>query len=299
MSARSRDQTLIIRSQRLSPPCGGRVASASEGCQPVLDVTFYGVRGSTPCPTPANQRDPIVLDLGTGLRFFGEAMSPTVQPFRGTALITHLHWDHVQGLPFFMPINRPGSSLTVYGPPHEGTSIAESFATFMRPPYFPIRVQELTGKVSFCDASSGELQIDDARILVRSVPHVGQTNGYRIEWGGASVAFISDHQQPVDRPDHVSDEVLELCDGVDLLIHDAQYTPVEFAQRATWGHCTVGYALEVARQSNARSLALFHHDPAHDDAFIDRLEAEAKRWAAEMGVAHVFAAAEGTQLHLG
>jgi phosphoribosyl 1,2-cyclic phosphodiesterase len=280
----------------------------------VLDVTFYGVRGSTPCPTPANQRyggntscvalevegrDPIVLDLGTGLRFFGEAIGATREPFRGTALVTHLHWDHVQGLPFFMPINRAGSSLTVYGPPHEGTSIAESFAVFMRPPYFPIRVQELTGHVSFCDAAAGEIEIGDAHVIVRPVPHVGQTNGYRIEWGGASVAFISDHQQPQDRPDHVSDEVLELCDGVDLLIHDAQYTPAEFSQRATWGHCTVDYALEVARQSGARSLALFHHDPAHDDDFVDKLAAAARARAAEIGVPHVFAAAEGTRVHLG
>lgn len=280
----------------------------------VLDVTFYGVRGSTPCPAPTNQRyggntscvalevpgrDPIVLDLGTGLRFFGETLGCAGEPFRGTALVTHLHWDHVQGLPFFMPINRPGSHLNVVGPSHEGVPIGESFARFMRPPYFPIRVEQLTGNVSFHDALCNEFAIGDAKVTVRPVPHVGETNGYRIEWAGGSVAYISDHQQPHERPDHVADEVLELCEGVDLLIHDAQYTPAEFVQRATWGHCTVGYAVEVARQARVGSLALFHHDPAHDDEFVDGLLAEAQQFAAELGVRHVFAAAEGTRVRLG
>jgi len=280
----------------------------------VLDVTFYGVRGSTPTPCADNQRyggntscvtlevdgaDPIVFDLGTGLRFWGERLGREGAPFRGTALVTHLHWDHVQGLPFFMPINRPGAQLDIVGPTHDGSSLADSFSVFMRPPFFPVTVEDLLGHVTFRDVDHGDLLIGDAKVTVRQVPHVGSTNGYRVEWAGASVAYISDHQQPVDRPDHVDDAVLELCDGVDLLIHDAQYTPEEFAERSHWGHCTVRYAVEVARQAGAQQLALFHHDPSHHDGRVDELLDEARAWADECGVKRVFAASEGQRLRLG
>jgi phosphoribosyl 1,2-cyclic phosphodiesterase len=280
----------------------------------LLDVTFYGVRGSTPCPCPENQRyggntscvtlempgrDPIILDLGTGLRFFGESIGRSGEPFRGTALVTHLHWDHVQGLPFFMPINRPGARLEIIGPAHDGKAMAESFAVFMKPPYFPISVEDLAGDIVFRDIDNGEIDVEGVEIVVRAVPHVGATNGYRVNCDGVSVAYISDHQEPVGRPDHIDDAVLELCADVDLLIHDAQYTPDEFAERATWGHCTVRYAIEVASRSGAKQVALFHHDPAHDDQYVDNLLCEARRWANELGVPRVLAASEGMRLTLG
>ena len=280
----------------------------------MLEVTFYGVRGSTPCPSPANQRyggntacvalevageEPIVLDLGTGLRYWGESLGTTSTSFAGHALVTHLHWDHVQGLPFFMPINRKGAWLEVYGPPCDGLSVGEAFAKFMRPPYFPIHCRELVGDVRFTDVCDETFRIGKATVLARTVPHVGITNGYRIEWAGASVAYISDHQQPIDDASRVAPAVLELCRDVDLLIHDAQYTDDEFAERSTWGHCTVRYAIEVARQSGAKRLALFHHDPSHEDDEVDLLAAEAKEWAVELGVAEVFAASEGMRVVLG
>jgi phosphoribosyl 1,2-cyclic phosphodiesterase len=281
----------------------------------VLEVTFYGVRGSTPCASAVNQRyggntscvtlevageAPIVCDLGTGLRYWGDALGDRREPFTGAALVSHLHWDHVQGLPFFMPINRKGARLDIYGPhDDEGTPIGEAFAKFMRPPYFPIHVKDLTGEVNFVDVVDEPFSVGNARVLTRTVPHVGTTNGYRIEWGGASVAYVSDHQEPIDDPTHVSPNVLELAAGVDLLIHDAQFTPDELAERSTWGHCTVRYALEVARQSGAKALALFHHDPGHEDDEVDLLVAEAVEWAAELGVPNVFGASEGLKVLLG
>ena len=280
----------------------------------MLEVTFYGVRGSTPCPSPTNQRyggntacvalevageTPIVLDLGTGLRYWGEAMRDSSVAFVGHALVTHLHWDHVQGLPFFMPINRKGARLDIYGPPHDGVSMGEAFGRFMRPPYFPIHCKDLTGEVRFFDVANETFHLGNATVVTRNVPHVGATNGYRVEWSGASVAYISDHQEPIADPTSVAPEVLELCRDVDLLIHDAQYTPDEFAERSTWGHCTVRYAIEVARQSGARRLALFHHDPAHEDDEVDLIVAEAKEWATAVGVRDVFAAFEGLCVRLG
>ena len=260
----------------------------------MVNVTFYGVRGSTPCPSPANARyggntacvvveqpgagrdgadvtPPIILDMGTGLRPYGEAVSPDHQ-FEAAAFVTHLHWDHVQGLPFFLPILRSGGTLDVYGPPPEpDTTLAEAFAGFMRPPYFPVTVDHLKGEVRFHDLPAGAVTLGEANVTAAAVPHVGVTNGYRVDLGGVSVAYVSDHQQPDDGAFDVDPVVLELCRDVDLLIHDAQYTAEEFLAKCDWGHCTVEYAVHVANQCGARHLALFHHDPAHDDTSLDCL----------------------------
>jgi len=277
-----------------------------------LRVTFYGVRGSTPCPCDTNRRyggntacvalevpgeDPIILDLGTGLRFFG-LTQPTDGTFRGTALITHLHWDHVQGLPFFTPVDRPGARLDVIGPRQSGVDLAAAFEEFMRPPYFPVRAADLRGEIVFHDLAEADVAVGNAKVRIRPVPHVGETNGYRVDWAGVSVAYISDHQAPLDRSERVSDAVLELCDGVDLLIHDAQYTPEEWEEKAHWGHCSVDFAVKVARESGARRLALFHHDPGHGDDFVDGLLEHARRVAQGCGIDEVLAAAEGMRFDL-
>jgi phosphoribosyl 1,2-cyclic phosphodiesterase len=282
----------------------------------VLNVTFWGVRGSTPCPADGNRRyggntscvtlevpgeDPIVLDLGTGLRLWGESL-PTDEPFRGTALLTHLHWDHVQGLPFFRPVLQPGAHLDVYGPCLDGITLGEAFDELMRPPYFPVRVRDLHGHIGFHEVAPGELVVGDAKVRVGPVPHTGTTNGYRVDWGGATVAYVSDHQSPrVEGREGVAvdEAVLELCDGVDLLIHDAQYWPHEWEAKHDWGHCTADYALRVARDAGVRRLVLFHHDPAHDDPELDRVLDHVRSATAGCGVEEVIAAAEGLTISLG
>ena len=272
------------------------------------------MRGSTPCPCDANRRyggntscvaleapghAPIVLDLGTGLRFWGETLDPS-EPFVGSALVTHIHWDHVQGLPFFGPVLKPGARFDVYGPPQpeEGT-LEDAFNALMRPPFFPVTTSELLGDIRFHDVWDVDLELDGAKVKVRPVPHVGLTNGYRIEMGGASVAYLSDHQMPQDGSHTVSDAVLDLCDGVDLLIHDAQYTVDEFPAKSTWGHCTADYAVHVAKEAGARRLALFHHDPTHHDDAVDRILAHAQRLARGSGLDEVVAAHEGLVIAFG
>src|SRR5690606_6710886 len=167
------------------------------------------------------------------------------------------------------------------------------FRQFVRPPFFPVTVEQLYGQITFHDAVDTDLEVDGAKVRVGSVPHVGTNNGYRVDLGGASVAYIADHQMPHDGSHRVNDEVLELCDGVDLLIHDAQYTPEEFAQKYYWGHCTVDYAVFVAQEAGAKRLALFHHDPSHDDATLDDLLAYAQRAAEPTGLTEVISAYEG------
>jgi phosphoribosyl 1,2-cyclic phosphodiesterase len=240
-----------------------------------------------------------VLDLGTGLRFWGETLLDEPEPFRGSALVTHLHWDHVQGLPFFVPVLRPGSRLSIYGPPSEHGTLGESFDVFLRPPFFPVSVDDLAGEITFHDAWNEDIELDGAKVRVRQVPHIGPTSGYRVEMGGASVAYLSDHQMPVDGKHSVSDDVLELCDGVDLLIHDAQFTVAEFPAKADWGHCTVDFAVFVAAEAGARRLALFHHDPGHDDTMLDQLVSSAAELPGASRVAEIIAAYENLHLSLG
>jgi phosphoribosyl 1,2-cyclic phosphodiesterase len=239
---------------------------------------------------------PIILDLGTGLRRYGELL-PADGSFAGTALLTHIHWDHVQGLPFFPPIDRAGAHLDIYGPVQDEGELGAVFGDFMRPPYFPVHFSDLRGEIAFHDVDKDDLVIGEAKVKVRSVPHCGPTVGYRIEWGGVVVAYVSDHQAPQSL-DSVADTVLELCEKADLLIHDAQYTPEEFEQKSHWGHCTVDYAVRVARDAGVKSLSLFHHDPAHDDETMDRLLAGARASSSRLGGPPVLAATDGLTLHL-
>ena len=248
-----------------------------------LQVTFHGVRGSTPCHGPDTQRYggntscvsvtapmtvPIVLDLGTGLRYFGEQY--VGRPFKGAALLTHLHWDHVQGVPFFQPLLEKGNEIDIYAPVQEdGKSVKEAFDSIICPPQFPVDLNLFSGTFRFHDTVDSEFTIGDVRVTARSIPHIGPTLGYRLECNGSSIAYISDHQQPYDGSISVPDTVRELADGVDLLIHDSQYTPEEFEKKFYFGHCTTEFAVAVGLECGAKRLALFHHDPVRTDAELD------------------------------
>jgi phosphoribosyl 1,2-cyclic phosphodiesterase len=251
-----------------------------------VEVTFYGVRGSTPCHGPeiaryggntscvavaAPGQAPILLDLGTGARYFGLAWPDDV-PFQGHCLLSHLHWDHVQGLPFFPPLLRFGGIVELHAPVQEpGVSVSDVVDQMLCPPLFPVGVADLPGEVRYWEHGDETFTIGDARVTSRLIPHIGNTLGYRIDWNGASVAYLSDHQQPGIDVYEAAANALELCAGADLVIHDAQYTRDEFVRKAAWGHCTVEYAIWVAHEAGARAVALFHHDPLHDDDMLDDL----------------------------
>ncbi|MEM7323967.1 MAG: MBL fold metallo-hydrolase [Actinomycetota bacterium] len=237
---------------------------------------------------------PIVCDLGTGLRYFGLSI-PEDEPFIGTALCSHLHWDHIQGLPFFPAVLRPGAHLEIVAPVQDSRPLAEAFAEALAPPLFPVGLDALPGTFTFREISDGTFTLGSATITVFPVTHVGPTNGYRIDAAGGSVAYISDYQQPYDGSLGVSETVVEICKDVDVLIHDAQYDPDEFAMKFNWGHCTVEYAVAVAQATKAKRLLLFHHDPGHNDEWVDKASAMAIDLAGS--ACEVIPAHEGLVLH--
>ncbi len=254
-----------------------------------MRVTMLGTRGSIPTPGArfvryggntscvAVSRDgempAILLDAGSGLATAGPLFGE--EPFRGSILLGHLHWDHVYGLPFFAAGDHTGARVRVHLPA-QGDPY-EALARFLSPPAFPIDVGGLRGDWQVIGLEPGAFEADGFELLAADIPHKGgRTFGYRIEDGTTSIAYLSDHS-PTDLgmgPDGIGEyheAALALAAGVDLLIHDSQYTPGELVEKIDWGHCSYRYPIELARRAGARHTMLFHHDPGHDDETLDAI----------------------------
>lgn len=282
-----------------------------------MRITYFGVRGS--CPTSSDQQrryggntscvlvevdgePPLILDMGTGLRALGHHLNvPLVaagRPLRANALLTHLHYDHVLGTPFFPPMRDPGALLEIYGPAQVPGSLQETMAGMVKPPFFPVHMADFRGELRYHDLGPDDgFALGGIAVTVRTIPHIGNTLGFRIEADGVSVAFLPDHQAPLDRTT-VAEAVLDLCHEVDLLIHDSQYTEDEFVELFDWGHSTPAYAVHVATRAGARRLDMFHHDPGHTDRQIDSMVRAARKIAQSVGKVEVTAAKEGTTVEL-
>ncbi len=283
-----------------------------------MRITFFGVRGSCPCSSQEQRKyggntscilvevdgeRPLILDLGTGLRALGHYLNSSLltagRPLRADALLTHLHYDHVLGLPFFPPMRDPGALLEIHGPAQDGRSLHEAMAAMVQPPFFPVHMADFRGELRFHDLhGADEFALGRTKVTARAVPHVGTTLGFRITADDASVVYLPDHQAPLDRST-VDEAVLSLCEGADLLLHDAQYTEEEYLEFSDWGHSTPGYAVHVAYESGIRRLVLFHHDPGHSDKELDRMLRASRRLAGGRGTLEVEAAVEGATVELG
>ena len=228
-----------------------------------------------------------MLDGGTGLRRLSELLGG--EAFRGTLLFGHLHWDHTQGLPFFAAGDRPDAEVHVLVPRQEPDDPLDLLSTWMGPPFFPITPDQLRGEWTFGMIDEGNHDLEGFQVLAREIPHPGgRAFGYRVSDGRSSLAYLSDHG-PIalgPGPDGwgpYHDAALALADGVDLLLHDAQYTAAELPARATYGHAAAEYAVALGERAGAKRVALFHHDPLRTDAEVLAL-AERLRVGAHVGV---------------
>lgn len=251
--------------------CGVRGSTAAPGAE----FARYG--GHTSCVSLARDGIPptLVLDAGTGLRRLSARLAPS--SFRGTILLGHLHWDHTQGLPFFAAGDRPDARVTLMIPAQGDTEA--TLQRVMSPPHFPITPRQLRGDWRFAGLEEGDHDIEGFAVTALEIPHKGgRTFGYRVSDGTATTAYLSDHWPLAfgDGPAGLGEyhpAARRLAEGVDLLVHDGQYTTDEFGPRRHFGHSAIDYAVGLAQVAGARRLAVFHHDPNRTDEELDAIAA--------------------------
>ena len=242
---------------------------------PGADTARYG--GNTSC-VEVRGRDGtvLVLDAGTGIRPLGRALGRTVRQVN--VLLTHLHMDHIQGLGFFAPLYDPDVETHLWGPASTMLDLRGRLVRYLSPPLFPVHLRDLR-RLVLHDLPGGEFDVGEFRVRADRVCHPGFTVGYRVASQDATLAYLSDHEPALGVPrfplpgDWTSGHAL--VRGVELLVHDAQYSLAEYPAHVGWGHCALEHALAFARLARVGHLVTFHHDPAHDDDDIDRLTADA------------------------
>jgi phosphoribosyl 1,2-cyclic phosphodiesterase len=283
-----------------------------------MRLTFCGVRGSTPAPGAAyvrygghtsclaissgEQPPRLVLDAGTGIRNVTSLLDGN--PYDGTILLGHLHWDHTQGLPFFAGGGAAGSRVHV-GLPAQGEDAEPLLARFMSPPHFPIAPGQLGPGWSFSTVEPGMHTVEGYAVLAAEIPHKGgRAFGYRVSDATSSVAYLSDHSPTAlggGQLGHgaLHPSALALADNVDVLVHDAQHLFSELAPVEYLGHACVEYAVDLAAAAGARAVALFHHGPNRTDEEIDAVLAVTREYASSVAPELVvLAAAEGHTMDL-
>jgi phosphoribosyl 1,2-cyclic phosphodiesterase len=251
-----------------------------------MRLTFLGVRGSTPAPgadfvrygghtscvaiaRDADSEPVLALDAGTGLRALTALLAPSA--FNGSMLISHLHWDHVQGIPFFAAGDRPDARVDVHVPAESGLSGRDLVAKFMSPPSFPITPEGLKGTWTFTAIDPVPFTADGFEVVPFEVAHKGgRTFGYRVSDDSGSIAYVPDHAPAAG----ISDAAVAALEGVDVLIHDAQFLDHERPRAVDYGHATVNEAIALAQQASAGTLVLFHHGPHRTDVALDQIAAE-------------------------
>ena len=278
-----------------------------------MRLRFWGTRGSIATPGAGTNRfggntscvevvmkagQRFIFDCGTGARLLGaHMMAHAPKPIAATILLSHTHWDHIQGFPFFAPVFVPGGHITVCGPKGAYNSLPETLSGQMEYTYFPVELGQLGAKIEYRDLAEGVYDLDGVRVTTQSLNHPAVALGYRIEADGASLVYLCDHEpywESLWRSDAEPgklDSILHSGDrrhaafmeNADVVIHDAQYTPEEYPAKKNWGHSTFTFVTRIAAAANVKRLFLTHHDPTHDDTFLSRVEEQAQAIVAELG----------------
>ncbi|MEJ2054501.1 MAG: MBL fold metallo-hydrolase [Calditrichaceae bacterium] len=287
-------------------------------------LKFWGVRGSIPTPGPATVRyggntscaelrhkDKLfILDAGSGLRVFGNELMKNGSPVKASIFISHMHWDHIQGIPFFTPAFIPGNDFTFYGGEAAGKDLPTIIADQMDPTYFPIEMKEMGSTMNFKALYEGQYNIEGIPVETLYVNHPGNALGYKFQLDGKQLVYISDNE-PFISADKMNDpnqvllgedsnqKLINFITHVDVLVHDAQYTEDEYQKKVTWGHSPVEYTVDIALKAEVKKLVLFHHDPMHDDNTIDEMLEHARKFAKSSGGnIEILAASEGLLIEI-
>ncbi|MDH3473527.1 MAG: MBL fold metallo-hydrolase, partial [Rhodospirillales bacterium] len=260
------------------------------GEQAEFSVRFWGVRGSIACPGEKYQRyggntsclevrcggEVLIFDAGTGLMRLGEHLACAEQ-LRSNLFLTHTHFDHINGLPFFAPLFCPKNRLRLWaGHLQPELTLHEALGQFMAAPLFPVPPEVFAANVSFHDFTAGETLEPHPGIKLRTAPlnHPNKATGYRIDHGGSSLCYITDTEHVEGTPD---ENILALVDRADVMIYDSTYTEDEFPNHRCWGHSTWHEGARLCDMASVKQLVIFHHDPGHDDDFMDQVAAAAER----------------------
>lgn len=254
-------------------------------------VRFWGVRGSIPSPGKDTVRyggntscvemqvagKRLIFDGGTGLRMLAKSLEPS-QPIEAYWFFTHYHWDHIQGVPFFTPAFVEGNTLHIHGAAPEGTSMADHFCKRVLHTDSPVPTKALKADLKYYDLVCGDsMQLDDITIETTPLNHPNGAMGYRVTWQGHSAFYCTDTEHFADR---IDENVLHLAREADVVIYDAMYTDEEYhspkSPKVGWGHSTWQEGVKAAKEAGAKRLAIFHHEPGHNDDFLDNLEVEVK-----------------------
>lgn len=273
-----------------------------------LRVRFWGVRGSIPCPGKETAKfggntsclevvggsDVIIMDAGTGIRDLGIRLTAEKRPLRIHLLLTHTHWDHIQGFPFFTPIYSPGNEIFVYGPRALEKSLEDAVMFQMQYSYFPVRGVELAARVKFMEIDEGAFRVGDVDVVAKSMNHPIRVLAYKFSRGGRTGIYTGDNEPYYDvlaskssrldtgihrRSEFIkecNEKVVEFVRGANLLVVDAQYTDEEYERKRGWGHSSVSHVLELAIRGEVETLALSHHEPVHTDREMEAIERGAR-----------------------